>query len=321
MKLAILDDYQSVALELADWSVLGDRAEITVFNRHLGGLDAVAAAIGDFEIVCIMRERTPFPRPLFERLPKLRLLVTTGARNAAIDLEAAAAQGVTVCGTEWLSRTTAEHAWALILAAARNLAADDRRMREGGWQGGRLGFDLAGKTLGVIGLGRLGAQVAEFGRVFRMPVIAWSQNLTAERAREQGAEPVTKEELLARADVITIHLRLSERTRDLIAAPELAAMKPSAWLVNTSRGPIVNEAALIDALTRRAIAGAALDVFDQEPLPADHPLRRLDNTVLTPHTGYVTRETYRMFYTETLEAVRAWLDGRPIRVIAAPPTS
>jgi phosphoglycerate dehydrogenase-like enzyme len=316
MNLAILDDYQRVALDMADWSPLRDAAEITVFERHLGDPAAVAAALSDFEIVCAMRERTPFPRALFEALPKLRLLVTTGARNASIDLPAAAEHGVTVCGTESLPRPPAEHTWALILAAARQLPAEDRRLREGGWQR-TIGIDLAGKTLGVIGLGRLGAVVAEIGRAFGMEILAWSLNLTPERAQACGATLVGKEALLAGADFVTIHLRLSERTRGLIGAAELAAMKKSAWLVNTSRGPIVDEAALIDALERRLIAGAALDVYDQEPLPADHPIRRLDNTVLSPHLGYVTADNYRAFYRGTVEAVRAWLDGRPIRVLSA----
>jgi phosphoglycerate dehydrogenase-like enzyme len=315
MKLAILDDYQGVALSSADWSILGDEVEITVFDRHLGRADQVAAALADFEIVCAMRERTPIPRALIERLPKLRLLVSTGARNDAIDLEAAADHGVMVCGTSSTARTTVEHTWALILAAARNLVLEDRRMREGRWQA-TIGFDLAGKTLGVIGLGRLGSQVAEIGHAFQMHVLAWSHNLTSAKAESCGAELVSKETLLARADVVTIHLRLSERTRDLIRAPELALMKSSAWLVNTSRGPIVNEPDLIDALERRAIAGAALDVYDEEPLRADHPFRRLENTVLSPHLGYVTHDTYRVFYEGVVEAVRGWLDGSPVRALA-----
>jgi phosphoglycerate dehydrogenase-like enzyme len=318
MKLAILDDYQGVALKSADWKVLGDAVAITVFDCHLGPSDRVAAALADFEIVCAMRERTPFPRALFERLPKLRLLVSTGARNDAIDLEAAAEHGVTVCGTSSTARSTVEHAWALILAATRNLPLEDRRMREGRWQA-TIGFELAGRTLGVIGLGRLGSQVAEIGRAFQMHVLAWSQNLTAEKAKAAGADLVSKEELLGRADVVTIHLRLSGRTRDLIRAPDLAAMKPTAWLVNTSRGPIVNEADLIDALERRVIAGAALDVYHEEPLPSDHALRRLENTVLSPHLGYVTHDTYRVFYEGVVEAVRGWLDGNPVRVLTPSP--
>lgn len=315
MKLAVLDDYQGVALDMADWSPLQGTLDVTVFEHHLGDLEAVARALSDFEIVCAMRERTPFPRALLERLPKLRLLVSTGPRNASIDLAAAAEHGVTVCGTESMPRPPAEHTWALILAAARHLPAEDRRMREGGWQRS-IGIDLAGRTLGVIGLGRLGAIVAKIGHAFDMRILAWSQNLTSARAEECGATLASKGELLANADFLTIHLRLSERTRGLIGAAELAAMKPSAWLVNTSRGPIVDEAALIDALERRVIAGAALDVFDREPLPAEHPLRRLDNTVLSPHLGYVTTGTYQAFYRGTVEAVRAWLAGAPVRVLA-----
>ena len=318
MRLAILDDYQRIALDVADWSVVRDRVEITVFDLHLGDADAVAAALRGFEVVCAMRERTPFPRALFGRLPDLRLLVTTGMGNASIDMAAATEHGVTVCGTRSPGHATAELTWGLILAALRHIPREERSVRAGGWQT-TIGSDLAGKTLGVIGLGRLGSRVAAIGRAFGMELIAWSQNLTPERARECDAEPVAKDELLARADVVTIHLRLSERTRGLIAARDLAAMKPTAWLVNTSRGPIVNTADLIDALERRAIAGAALDVYDDEPLPPDHKLRRLDNTVLTPHIGYVTAETYRVFYGETVEAVRAWLDGDPVRVIAAAP--
>jgi phosphoglycerate dehydrogenase-like enzyme len=314
MKLAVLDDYQGVALDMADWSPVQGALDITVFEHHLGDLEAVASALQDFEIVCAMRERTPFPRALFERLPKLRLLVSTGPRNASIDLVAAAEHKVTVCSTESMPRPPAEHTWALILAAARHVPAEDRRMREGGWQR-TIGTDLAGRTLGVIGLGRLGAIVAGIGRAFDMRILAWSQNLTAARADECGATLVSKGELLAEADFVTIHLRLSERTRGLIGAAELAAMKRSAWLVNTSRGPIVDEAALIDALERRVIAGAALDVYDLEPLPAEHPLRRLDNTVLSPHLGYVTTGTYQAFYRGTVEAVRAWLDGTPVRVL------
>ncbi len=315
MRIAVLDDYQNVARDMADWSAVEGDAEVTVFTDHLGSLDAAAAALQDFEIIAIMRERTPFPRALFERLPRLRLLVTTGARNKAIDLQAAGDHGVTVCGTPSPGRSTVELTWALILAAARNLAAEDRSMRDGGWQTG-LGWDLEGKTLGVIGLGRLGSQVAEIGAAFRMEVIAWSPNLTAERAADCGARLVTRDDLFKTADVVTIHMVLSGRTTDLVTATDLARMKPTAWLVNCSRGPIVNERDLIDALRSGAIGGAALDVYDVEPLPADHPLRALDNTVLSPHMGYVTEETYRVFYPGTVEAIRAWLDGDPIRVIA-----
>jgi phosphoglycerate dehydrogenase-like enzyme len=314
MKLAILDDYQRVALEMADWSRLRDLVEITVFDRYLGAEDAVAEALAAFEIVCIMRERTPFPATLFERLPKLKLLVTTGRRNAAIDLAAAARRGVTVCGTGSPGHAAGELAFALILALARNLLVEANSVRAGGWQVG-LGRDLHGATLGIIGLGHIGAQIAGFGRAFGMNLLASSQNLTEARAAEVGAQRVTKDELFASADFVTIHLRLSPRTRGLIGARELALMRKDAYLVNTSRGPIVDEAALIEALEQGRIAGAALDVYDREPLPADHTLRRTPNLLLTPHIGYVTRETYRVFYGDTVDLVRAFLDGRPRNVL------
>ena len=311
-KIAVLDDYQNVALQMADWSVLPDDAEVTVFNEYLGDTDAVAAHLADFEIVGIMRERTPFPRALFEKLPNLKLLVTTGMRNASIDLAAAADHGVMVCGTRGLARNTVELTWALILAAARSLPFEDRRMRAGGWQT-TLGRDLEGATLGVIGLGRLGSQVATIGKAFGMNLLAWSQNLTAERAAEFDAMLVSKEDLLRQADFVTIHLVLSGRTRGLIDAAELALMKPDAYLINASRGPIVDEAALIAALEAKQIAGAGLDVYDVEPLPADHPFRRLDNVVLSPHIGYVTGNTYRVFYGDMVEAIAGHLNGAPVR--------
>lgn len=311
-KIALLDDYQNVALEMADWSVLPAGAKVTVFNEYLGDVDAVATRLADFEIVGIMRERTPFPRALFEKLPNLKLLVTTGMRNASIDLVAAADHDVTVCGTRGLARNTVELAWALILAVARSLPFEDRQVRAGGWQT-TLGRDLEGATLGIIGLGRLGSQVATIGKAFGMNLLAWSQNLKAERAAEFDAALVSKEELLAQADFVTIHLVLSGRTRGLIGAAELALMKPDAYLINASRGPIVDEAALIAALRENRIAGAGLDVYDTEPLPADHPLRRLDNVVLSPHIGYVTGNTYRLFYGDMVEAIAAYLDGAPVR--------
>ena len=315
MRIAVLDDYQNVARDMADWSVIETDAEVTVFNAPLGGLEQVAATLDAFEIIAIMRERTPFPRTLFERLPNLQLLVTTGMRNKSIDLEAAGDHGVTVCGTSSPGRSTVELTWALILAAARHLVAEDRSVRTGGWQTA-LGLDLQGKVLGIIGLGRLGSQVAEIAKAFRMDVVAWSPNLTAERAAECGARLVTKDDLLATADIVTIHMVLSEKTTDLLTAPDLDRMKPTAWLVNCSRGPIVNEGDLIRCLEAGKIAGAALDVYDEEPLPADHPVRRLGNTILSPHKGYVTEETYRVFYEGTVEAIRAWLDGEPVRVLS-----
>jgi phosphoglycerate dehydrogenase-like enzyme len=313
-RVAILDDYQGVALRMADWSRLPAGTEVVVFRDHLAELDAVAARLADFDAVVAMRERTPFPRALLQRLPRLRLLVTTGMRNASIDVAAAAAQGITVCGTQGLPYPTAELTWGLILALVRRIAAEDRATREGAWQT-TLGVGLNGKTLGVLGLGTLGSRVARVGAAFEMEVLAWSQNLTAERAAAAGARLVPRDELLARADVVSIHLVLSERTRGLLGARELGLMKPSAYLVNTSRGPIVDEAALLAALQAGRLAGAGLDVFDEEPLPRDHPLRRLPNTVITPHLGYVTEETYRIFFGHALEDVEAFLRGAPVRVL------
>lgn len=314
MKIAVLDDYQNVALTMADWSPVARDAEITVYNRHLGDTAAAAAELEPCDAIVLMRERTPFPRAMFERLPKLGLLCTSGHFNSAIDLAAAQDHGVVVCGTATIGRTTVELTWALLMAAARNVAREDQAMREGGWQVS-LGLMLEAKTLGLVGLGRLGQQVAEIARVFRMNLVAWSANLTAERAAEHGARLVSKEDLFSVSDFIGIHLRLSERTRGLIAAADLARMKPAAWIVNTSRGEIIDQADLIDALTKGKIGGAAMDVFDTEPLPVDHPFRGLPNTVLSPHKGFVTEESYRIFYGETVENIRAWMDGRPIRMI------
>lgn len=315
-EIAILDDYQNVALQLADWSALPNDWSVQVFTDHLDDQDALAARLQPFAIVCAMRERTPFPRALLERLPNLKLLLTGGMLNASIDVQAANALGVTVCGTNSAAHATVEMTWGLILALLRHIPREDHATRAGWWQVA-VGHDLRGKTLGVIGLGRLGSQVARIGLAFGMRVIAWSANLTDARAAEVGVARTGKNELLAQSDVITVHQRLSERTRGLIGAAEFALMKPSAYLINTSRGPIVEETALIDALRGRRIAGAALDVFDQEPLPQDHPLRRIDNTVITPHTAFVTEETLRLFYREMLEDIQAYLAGAPIRVIGA----
>jgi phosphoglycerate dehydrogenase-like enzyme len=313
-RVAILDDYQDVALGLADWKTLPAGTEVVAFREHLHELDAVAKRLADFDVVVAMRERTAFPRPLLEKLPKLRLLVTTGMRNASIDMQAAADQGVTVCGTSGLPYPTAELTWGLVLALFRRIAVEDRATREGQWQT-TLGLGLNGKTLGVIGLGTLGSRVARYGKAFEMEVLAWSQNLTAERAAEAGATLVGKEELLRRSDVVSLHLVLSDRTRGLLGARELGLMKRTAYLVNTSRGPIVDEAALVRALQDGAIAGAGLDVFEPEPLPLDHPFRKLPNTVITPHLGYVTEETYRVFFGHALEDVQAFLRGAPVRVL------
>jgi phosphoglycerate dehydrogenase-like enzyme len=311
VRIAILDDYQHAALQFADWDSLD--AEITVFDKPLGDQDAVARALEGFDVVVAMRERTRFDAAQLRLLPDLKLLVSTGPRNAAVDVAAANAQGVVVSHTGYLPHPTSEHTWALILAAARNLPAEERAVRDGGWQQG-VGMSLHGKTLGVIGLGRLGSAVAAIGTAFGMDIVAWSQNLTPERAAERGATAVSKEELLRTADVVTIHLVLSDRTRGLLGAGELALMKPGAILVNTSRGPIVDTDALIAAVNAGAIR-AAVDVYDTEPLPVDHPIRSTRNTVLTPHIGYVADDLYRVFYGDAVEDIAAFDAGRPIRVM------
>lgn len=316
MRCAILDDYQNVALTMADWSPLADRVEITVFNEGLGDEAAVVAALSGFEIVCLMRERTPFPASVIEALPNLRLIVTSGPKNAAIDVAAATARGVVVCGTESLPHPTAELTFAHILEFARQVGAENARLKAGApWQS-TVGLDLNGRTLGLLGLGRLGARVAGIARAFDMNVIAWSENLTNERAAEHGAQRVTKERLFAEADFLSVHTVLSDRTKGLVGAAELALMKPTAALVNTSRGPIVDEAALLDAVRAERIAGACLDVFDEEPLPLDHPYRQEPRIQLSPHLGYVTERAYRLFYTQMVEDIDAFLRGAPTRTIA-----
>ena len=314
IRVAILDDYQQVALQLADWRRLDPDAEIRVFPDHLFDLDALARRLHTFECVVLMRERTPFPRALFERLPNLRLLITSGRRNAAIDVDAATAHEVQVCGTDLKGMGTAELTWGLILAMLRHIVAEDRALQRGQWQT-TLGVELAGKTLGLLGLGRLGGEVARIGTAFRMKVVAWSPNLTAERARAGGAELVTKDELLRNADVLSIHLVLGPSTAGLIGAADLARMKPSAYLINTSRGPIVDEHALFEALRDRKIAGAGIDVFATEPLPAAHPFRSLENIVLTPHLGYVTAENYGHHFPQVVEIIRAFIDGKILKPI------
>ncbi len=294
-KIAVLDDYQNVARDMADWDSLPVDVSVDFYQDHLSAEDDVARRLEPYQVIVAMRERTPFQRALISRLPNLKLLVTTGMRNASIDLDAASEHGVTVCGTDGLPYPTAELTWALILALVRKVPTEDAATRAGKWQV-TMGEGLQGKTLGIIGLGRLGSQVARIGAAFGMNLLAWSQNLTAERAAEFGARLVPKDELLSQSDIVTIHLVLSDRTRGLLGQRDLSLMKPSAYLVNTSRGPIVDESALIHALESGAIAGAGLDVFDIEPLPLDHKLRTLSNTVLTPHMGYVTAETYRIFY-------------------------
>jgi phosphoglycerate dehydrogenase-like enzyme len=314
--IAILDDYQNVVLSMADWSSLQKDHRIAVFNQRLPDVEAVARALADFEVVGIMRERTPFQRALFEKLPKLKLLVTTGKRNASIDLEAAKAHGVTVCNTGGAGRATAELAIGLMIALARHFREEFHTMRPGGGWQTTLGVDLEGRTLGILGLGNLGAKVGRIGAAMGMKVIAWSQNLTPEQATERGAERVEKDELLRRSDVISIHLVLSPRSRGLVGAREFGLMKPTALLINTSRGPIVDEAALLAALREKRIAGFGGDTYDVEPLPPDHPLRAEPRALLTPHLGYVTEETYRDFYRGMVQAIEAWLAGRPINVLA-----
>jgi phosphoglycerate dehydrogenase-like enzyme len=314
-KIAVLDDYQGVALQMADWSVLAPDCRVQVFRDHLTDLAALADRLRDFEVVTCMRERTPFGQDLLKRLPNLRLLVTTGMRNSAIDLEAATNLKILVCGTAGGPEgPPAELTWGLILALVRHIAREDAATRGGCW-GTTVGMSLENRVLGVLGLGRLGARVARVGGAFGMSVIAWSQNLTAARAAEVGATLVTKDEMFARSDIVTIHVQLSERTRGLVGARELGLMKRTAYLVNTARGPIVDEAALVRALQDRAIMGAGLDVFDEEPLPPDHPFKRLDNTLLMPHAGYVTEEQYRVRYRDTVEDVAAYLEGAPLRIL------
>jgi phosphoglycerate dehydrogenase-like enzyme len=308
MKVAILDDYQDVALRLADWSAVSRRAEITVFNDHLADPAAVVERLRPFDVVCVMRERTPLSRDILQQLPRLKLIASTGLRNAAIDMRAAAERGIVVTATGYESTPAIELSWALILASARHLAREAASVRDGGWQT-TMGANLRGKCLGVIGLGNIGKEVARIALAFGMTVIAWSQNLTREIASAAGATLADKDALFREADIVTVHLILSRRTSGLVGAAELALMKPTAWLVNTSRGPIVDEAALIEALRARRIAGAALDVFDIEPLPADHPFRRLDNVLATPHIGYVTEELYRTFYGDAAASIAAWLES------------
>jgi phosphoglycerate dehydrogenase-like enzyme len=314
--IAVLDDYQKVALKMADWSGLTDTHKLKIFHEPFASLDAAAEALKDFDIVCAMRERTLFSRQMLERLPRLRLLVTTGHRNAAIDLAAAADRNVLVCGTPAPGTATAELAWGLILALARHIAFEREQMRNGQWQT-TVGIDLKGKTLGIIGLGKLGSRMARYAQAFEMSVVAWSQNLTLEAAQAAGARRVEKDELLRAADVVTIHTKLSERTMGLIGARELALMKPTALLINTSRGPIIDEAALLQALRSQKLGGAGIDVYDREPLPPEHPLRSEPRALVTPHLGYVTEDTYRQFYGGTVAAVEAWLQGRPIHVLTA----
>lgn len=314
IKIAVLDDYQQVALRFADWSALGDDVDIDVHHEHIIDRERLVERLASCDVVCAMRERTPIDRALIARLPKLKLIVSTGKHNAAIDVQAAREAGIIVCGTRGLATAAPELTFALLLAAARRLPAEFQAMRAGRWQT-TIGRDLAGATLALVGLGGIGSTMARYGKAFGMEVIAWSENLDDARAAAAGARRVSKDELFQHGDFVSIHLRLSERTRGLVDARALALMKSDAILINTSRGPIVVEEALIEVLKDRRIGGAALDTFDVEPLPENHPFRALDNVVTTGHVGYVTEGTYRVFYGDTVENIRAWLDGKPIRVM------
>jgi D-3-phosphoglycerate dehydrogenase len=315
MRIAVLDDYFDKALELADWSPLKGRADVKVFTEHLGANeDTAAKALADFEVIVGMRERQRFPASLLKRLPKLKLLITTGMRNASFDIAAATGQGVTVCGTGGVGSPTSELAVGMMIALMRDIPRQFDSMKNGGWQT-RPGFDLAGKTMGMLGLGKLGGAVARVANAFDMKVIAWSQNLTDARAAECNATRVEKDELFKRSDAISVHLVLSDRSRGLVGERELSLMKPTAYIVNTSRGPIIDEKALLKALQQKKIAGAALDVYGSEPLPKDDPIRKLDNVLLTPHLGYVTAENLAKMYTDVVADIVAFLDGKPIREI------
>jgi phosphoglycerate dehydrogenase-like enzyme len=319
IKIAILDDYAKVALQLADWSALDGKAEIKVFEQHLTE-DEAAVALKPFDVLCTVRERMSLPRSLFERLPNLKLVTIIGLDLPNLDMAAATEHGVIVSHSNFANplfanmvNATPELTWGLMIATVRHLSLESRRMHEGAWQS-TVGVNLAGRTLGLLGLGRIGSRMAEYARVFGMPVIAWSQNLTDEKAKSLGAERVEKDDLFRRSDIVSIHVRLSDRTRGLVTARELALMKPGAYLINTSRGPIVVEADLLAALRAGKIAGAGLDVFDEEPPPRTHPFRTMDNVTVAPHLGYVTRESLTAFYVDTLEAVVAFVNGTPIRI-------
>ena len=314
MKLAVLDDYQAAARDLGDWSQLPSGTEVEYFHDHITGEDQLVERLKDFDMVMGMRERTPFTRSILSKLPKLRLLITTGRRNASFDIEAATELGIPICGTGGAGEGPTELTWGLIIAMLRHIPQEDQSSRQGKW-GTTVGVGLKGKTLGLLGLGHIGSLVARVGAAFDMKIIAWSQNLTAERAKECQATLVDKETLFKDSDIVSVHLVLSDRSRGIVAAPELALMKPTAYLVNISRGPIVDEKALIEALERKSIAGAALDTFDIEPLPSDHPLLKTPNTLICPHLGYVTEESYRAFYAGVIENVRAFTSGEPVRMI------
>ncbi len=314
VQIVVIDDWQDVARDVVDWSALDSIGEVSFVHDYPADNETLAKRLGAFEVICVMRERTRFDADLLRQLPKLKLLVTGGMRNAALDLKAAAELGIQVCGTDSYKHAAPELTWALIMAATRNLVVEANALRAGKWQQG-LGGDLHGKTLAILGLGSIGKRIAQFGQVFGMRVIAWSENLTPERAAEAGVTYVSKHELFEQADVLSVHLVLSERSRGLVDAQALAWMKPSALLVNTARGPIVDEAALIKALQKNRLAGAALDVFDVEPLPVNHPFRTLENVLATPHVGYVSQQNYQLFFSQMIEDIQAWSAGEPIRLL------
>jgi D-3-phosphoglycerate dehydrogenase len=313
LRCAILDDYLNLSLKVADWSKVADRVDVTVFNQPFASPEAAIGALKDFEIICAMRERTPFPRAMFDGLPKLKLLITSGLRNNSIDMAAAKDKQIVVCGTQWPRDPTAPLTMGLILELTRNIGRENARMHAGEYLQKHVGIEIEGKTLGVIGLGKLGAKVSGLAKAFGMNVIAWSPNLTAERCKEVGVGYASKEELFATADIITIHVVLSDRSRGLVGAADLDRMKPTSFIVNTARGPIIDEMALLETLKARKITGAAVDVFSVEPLPVDHPFRKLDNLVLTPHLGYVTQETFIAHYNQMVEGIDAWFKGEPVR--------
>ncbi|MEB0007371.1 D-2-hydroxyacid dehydrogenase family protein [Pseudomonas sp. MH9.2] len=314
LQIAVLDDWQSVASNVVDWTVLDLIGEVSFLHEFPADTASMVARLESFDVVCVMRERTLFNEALLSQLPRLKLLVTGGMRNAAIDLPAAARLGIQVCGTDSYKHAAPEMTWALIMGITRNLVGEANSLRDGGWQIG-LGGDLYGKTLGILGLGSIGNWIARYGQAFGMRVIAWSENLTPERAAESGVTYVSKQALFEQADVLSVHLVLSDRSRGMVDAQALSWMKPSAYLINTARGPIIDEAALINALQQRRIAGAALDVYEPEPLPADHPFRHMDNVLATPHIGYVTENNYRTFFSQMIEDIQAWHGGTPIRVL------
>jgi D-3-phosphoglycerate dehydrogenase len=318
LRCAILDDYQNVALKMADWSKVTGDLDIKVFNEHLGSdNDAIARTLVDFEIICAMRERTPFPKELIDKLPKLKLLITTGMVNRGIDVEAAKAKGITVCGTGGFGNPTAVITWGHIIELTRKIGYENNRLKSGTpWQT-TIGPDVEGMTLGIIGLGKLGTRVGEIAKAFRMKVVVWSQNITPERAAKAGFDyAATKEDLLRQSDIVSIHIPLTPKSRGLLGAKELALLKPTALLINTSRGPIVDQAALLDVLRNKTITGAGFDVFDVEPLPLDHPYRKMDNVVITPHLGYVSQQNYTQYFNGVVEDIRGFLDGKPVRVVA-----